>query len=180
MADIPAHVSIHTSKAIIVLGFEIDWLTGDVPSGGLLEARLELAQRAAIRSPPRWLILSGGIAQKGPYVGVNSEAQAMQKWLNSKQLQLWDEVILEESSYSTRTNALHSMKLLQDQSELSPGAICVATNAFHRFRAWRIFLRVMQEAQVQAAGIYMLHEPTRTVPRRLERQPQAAVSNVTF
>lgn len=32
MAVIPSDVSIHTSKAIIVLGFEIDWLTGDVPS----------------------------------------------------------------------------------------------------------------------------------------------------
>lgn len=216
MAVIPSDVSIHTSKAIIVLGFEIDWLTGDVPSepwqkvycfillhcalsrlcsdchahtasrereretemhsislnnllalskeqlicyiwydtycvhmllvnpfapqGGLLEARLELAQRAATRFPPRqwfsyaekvsltveadsfwlrtnqvehvarifwniirkgrmfqirslltrWLILSGGVAQKGPYVGVNSEADTVTRCDKIKQCQaMW-------------------------------------------------------------------------------------------
>ena len=118
------------------------YVTGEsiCPQGGLLEARLELAQRAATRFPPRqwfsyaekvsltveadsfwlrtnqvehvarifwniihkgrmfqirslltrWLILSGGVAQKGPYVGVNSEADTVTRCDKIKQCQaMW-------------------------------------------------------------------------------------------
>ncbi|CAK9002536.1 unnamed protein product [Durusdinium trenchii] len=153
-------------EAIIILGYEIDWISGDVLPGGLLEARLQLAQRTAEQSRPRWLILSGGVGQKGEEFAANSEAVAMQRWLQGKAV-CWDEVLLEDASQSTRTNAIQSLDLLQKMAgEHFPEQVCVATNAFHRFRAWRSFLHVQLEAKIPTKfTIKMLHEASRTLPR---------------
>eukprot|EP00747_Dinoflagellata_sp_TGD_P188690 gnl/TRDRNA2_/TRDRNA2_48039_c0_seq2.p1 gnl/TRDRNA2_/TRDRNA2_48039_c0~~gnl/TRDRNA2_/TRDRNA2_48039_c0_seq2.p1 ORF type:complete len:199 (-),score=29.94 gnl/TRDRNA2_/TRDRNA2_48039_c0_seq2:211-807(-) len=148
LLPVPAPDAGAVCGVIVVLGYALDWDSGNVAPNGLLERRLRLASRYAARhSEPalhdeqRPLIVSGGVGR----AGVNSEAAAMARWLledpgHAKVSAAW-RVLLEESSTSTRTNAIFSLRLLEQDPGGMPNLICVATNQFHRWRSWKTFMR---------------------------------------
>ncbi|CAE7236548.1 yfiI [Symbiodinium natans] len=146
-------------EAIVVLGYAIEWNTGLVPEGGLLSQRLALALKALASGNTRTLVLSGGIAED--VVSQVSEAAAMKRWLEERSV-LRAEVLLEEVSVSTRTNALYSLeRLLEAKEGALPNSICLATNSFHRFRARRIFERALRmKADAAAVQIFALQDAT--------------------
>eukprot|EP00439_Symbiodinium_sp_Y106_P023159 s3476_g2.t2 len=88
------------------------------------------------------LVLSGGIGED--VVSKVSEAAAMKRWLEDRTA-LTTEVLLEEVSVSTQTNALRSLEHLLAREGALPSSICLATNSFHRLRARRTFQKALQK-----------------------------------
>mmetsp|Transcript_53064 Transcript_53064/g.124540 ORF Transcript_53064/g.124540 Transcript_53064/m.124540 type:complete len:144 (-) Transcript_53064:76-507(-) len=96
------------------------------------------------------LVLSGGIGED--VVSKVSEAAAMKRWLEDRTA-LTTEVLLEEVSVSTQTNALRSLEHLLAREGALPSSICLATNSFHRLRARRTFQKALQKMKVDPAGV---------------------------
>lgn len=104
------------------------------------------------------VIFSGG--QPGGNIAAVSEAEAM--WRYAQQAAIAggfsapprDRVTLEETSFSTRTNAINSVQLAAARRWKSA---VIVTNPFHQYRAWRAFrcaakdLPAGQELQVWLA-----------------------------
>ncbi|CAE8673137.1 unnamed protein product, partial [Polarella glacialis] len=72
----------------------------------------------------------------------------MLRWLRKQpkfedMLATW-EILLEENSTSTQTNAIFSLKLLREHTDhqQTPRSLCIATNPFHRYRSWLTFKNI--------------------------------------
>jgi uncharacterized SAM-binding protein YcdF (DUF218 family) len=138
--------------AIVVAGCRV--LPGGRPSRALAR-RAELALDLFRDGHAPRVVFTGGVGQHGPSEASVAAAHAVERGLPAHAL------LLEERSTSTRQNAEHAARLL------GPGArVLVVTDAYHVFRARRVFARSF--ARAEAAGVPPVEEALAVaLPREL-------------
>lgn len=115
------------SHAFVVLGY---LLNGDGSVSDVLHARLELALRAASRSPKSPIILSGGAGRNN-----KTESHVMHNWLVDRGIPA-PRLLAEEQSWDTIENVLFTLRLARFHRLT---ALTVISSADHSRRAAALF-----------------------------------------
>jgi len=151
-----------TEDIMIVLGAGIR--DGEV--GATLERRLNQAASYHQQNPYALIVVSGGIGHNE----VISEAQAMATFLIERGVPA-NRILLEDMAYSTYTNMMFSMTLLQEYLGYVPSNIAVVTSNFHMYRA----IRFAQDAGWDNVSIYSASVPLVSIPFSYLREVAAVV-----
>jgi uncharacterized SAM-binding protein YcdF (DUF218 family) len=122
--------------AIVVLGCRVTPSGAPSPS---LERRARHAGELWRRGLAPTIVLTGGVGDHPP-----SEASAAAAVLRAMDVPE-DALVLEELSTSTEENAREAARCLEEQQGTDARRVLVVTDAYHTFRAERVFLRHFEE-----------------------------------
>ncbi len=115
------------AKAIIVLGAQ----TVEGKPGEMLRQRLDKALEYYTQNPGAVLVVTGGICSDSQCI---SDAVIMSRYLEQKGVPS-SQILLEDRSYSTRENFLHSRTVLEKAGIVPGDKTVYVTNYFHLLRA---------------------------------------------
>lgn len=132
----PESIPNESTHAFVLLGGGVD-ANGDIPEGGAGAARCDLAYECAMKYPQSKIVITGG---KTTYIlrkRNRSEAEAMRDYLvNVKHLDS-SRIILETQAGSTIYNAINTMKLLYEDTDIRSATII--TSDYHVRRSTLLF-----------------------------------------
>lgn len=134
--EVPENIGNESTHAFVLLGGGVD-ASGNIPDGGAGAARCDLAYKCAMKYPKSRIVITGGRTTSVLRKEKKSEAQAMKDYLvNEKHLDP-NRILLEEASTSTIANAINTMKMLYEDTDIR--SISVITSDYHVRRGTLLF-----------------------------------------
>jgi hypothetical protein len=134
--EVPENIGNESTHAFVLLGGGVD-ASGNIPDGGAGAARCDLAYKCAVKYPKSRIVITGGRTTSVLRKEKKSEVQAMKDYLvNEKHLDP-NRILLEEASTSTIANAINTMKMLYEDTDIR--SISVITSDYHVRRGTLLF-----------------------------------------